>query len=266
MLYSSLFIYSSTSLNERLSALPMPPAAICWHGPVWSTFLVDHWHQRWQILLCAWRLDLSSQVWGPRSLEQPLLFWSAVQWLISASEAPKHRGKGGGVAKRNVWLYFLDKINASGNSDGDMHPWEMFTVVAGINLPELLCWRVWWLGWLTLPWHKLAISPRPAGTLAMSPACFSPAPHTGEPQLSTAPARSTPPAKLPPLRSCFMHSFLKHCNASMDIFSTSMAYLKIFHYFLSSSQANILPSVKLFINNVILTTPLAQLSWHPKLC
>lgn len=73
MLYSSLFIYSSTSLNERLSALPMPPAAICWHGPVWSTFLVDHWHQRWQILLCAWRLDLSSQVWGPRSLEQPLL-------------------------------------------------------------------------------------------------------------------------------------------------------------------------------------------------
>lgn len=76
-------------------------------------------------------------------------FWSAVQRLLSASEVPKHRGKGGLAAKRNVCLYILDKFSASGNSDGDKNPWEMFTIVAGINLPDTL-WQSVMVG-LTCP-------------------------------------------------------------------------------------------------------------------
>lgn len=64
-------------------------------------------------------------------------------------------------------------------------------------------------------------SPSPAGTLTMSPACSSPAPHSRETQQAMAPTCSTPPAKLPALRSFFMYSLLKYHNASMDTFSTS---------------------------------------------
>lgn len=59
-----------------------------------------------------------------------------MQSLVSASEVPEHRGKGGGAAKGEVSLYFLDKFNASGGPDGDVHPWEVFATTAGINLPE----------------------------------------------------------------------------------------------------------------------------------
>lgn len=162
---------------------------------------------------------------GVRSWEPgtAVLFWSAVPWLTSASEEPKHRGKGAGAAKRNAWLYFSNKFNACGNSDGDVHPWETFTIVAGIKIPEMLCWTVWWLGWFALPGYKLAASPGPAGTLIPSPVCFCPAPCTGEHNCPWPHNCSTPPAKCPVLRSCFTHSLLEYRNVQQMFFSTLMA-------------------------------------------
>lgn len=129
--------------------------------------------------LCV-ELDLSRVGWALGAWSSCCLW--AVQWLVCASEVPEHRGEGGGAAERKVSLYFLAKFNASGSSDGDMHPWEVFTTAAGINLPGTR-WRGWWLGCFTFPGHKLTTSD-PTGILAMSLACSTPAPQYPWPQLA----------------------------------------------------------------------------------
>lgn len=111
------------------------------------------------------------------SLEQLLV----VQSSVFASEVPEHRGKGGGAAKGKVSLCFLDKFNACGSWDGDMHPWEVSITTAGINLPGT-GWALGWLGCFTFPWHKMTTSD-PTGILAMSPGLL-PCPTHPWPQLA----------------------------------------------------------------------------------
>lgn len=85
---------------------------------------------------------------GMRSGSPEQLLAVAVQCPVSASEVPEPRGKGGGAAKGKESLYFWDKCNASGSSDGDMFPWEVLTTTAGINLPGM-CWTEG--GWVASP-------------------------------------------------------------------------------------------------------------------
>lgn len=139
----------------------------------------------------------------------------AVQWFLCASEVPEHRGKGEGAAKGKVSPCFLGKFNASGSSDGDMHPWEVFATTAGINLQGP---RWTGSGWVL---HFPLAQAGPTGIPAMSPACSSP-----------APAGSTPPA----LRSCF-----SHLN-SFNIYSLYSLNTRIFDGYFSWSFFIILSS------------------------
>lgn len=172
ILYSLLFIDLSMCLNERLRTAHTPPGAILGAPLWWSTgptfrrpFLVP---------------GAGSVQGGTRSgsLEQLLAVGCAITCVCS--KVPEHRGKGGGAAKGKVSLCFLDKFNASGSSDGDMHSLEVFTTTTGINLPGT-GWAVGGVGCFTFPWHKLTTSPGPTGILPVTSACPSPAPHTHGP-------------------------------------------------------------------------------------
>lgn len=140
----------------------------------------------------------------PGSLEQPVLFWSAVQRLISASESPKHRGKGGGVAKRNVWLYFLDRFSVSGDLDGAMHPWEMLPIIDGVITQRLCAGECDdWVdsSFLGTTWPLLLVSQDPCHESSLLLPCLT---HL---EASTC---STTPSKPLALRSCFVHSLLSY--------------------------------------------------------
>lgn len=148
ILYSLLFIYSSMCLNERLR--------------LHTQFLVsEHRSQPWKTLLSPGAGCVQG---GMRAGAWSCLL--AVQWLLSASEVPEHRGKGGGAAKGKVSPCFLGKFNVLAV--------QMETCIPGKCLPPLQalisqgCVGQGVVGFFTFPWHRL--TPGPTGILAMSPA------------------------------------------------------------------------------------------------
>lgn len=226
ILYSLLFIYSSTCLNERLRAHTqlLEPSLGHLSGGAQTPTLEDP-------ALCL-ELSLSRLGWAlePRAafgcwLCNHLFLLQRCQSAVGkVQELPRERSHS--VSWTNLMLLEV----------------QMETRIPGKCLPP-------WLalisqghggGWVSSPflgtsWALLI----PQGSLPWAPAL----PHT-----SMAPAGSTPPA----LRSCFIHlnSFNIYSLYSLKTRMLQWIFqLKIFHYFLSSSPAIFLHSAKPLVNN-----------------